>query len=152
MAFNPGKFLREVRTESAKIVWPTRRETLMTGLMVVIMTSLLALFFFGIDALFSAIVKFLLAWRLPLFVDEAFYVWESRHLAWAYSDLPGLTAWLIRAGTTLGGQAELAVRLPFLLIGASLPWWVVRLAARWFGEEQGWRAGLLALRRRDLPA
>lgn len=92
-----------------------------------------------------SIVKFLLAWRLPLFVDEAFYVWESRHLAWAYSDLPGLTAWLIRASTTLGGQAELAVRLPFLLIGASLPWWVVRLAARWFGEEQGWRAGLFAL-------
>ena len=60
MAFNPGKFLREVRTESAKIVWPTRRETLMTGLMVVIMTSLLALFFFGIDSAFSAIVKFLL--------------------------------------------------------------------------------------------
>ena len=60
MALNPGKFLREVRTESAKIVWPTRRETLMTGLMVVIMTSLLALFFFGIDALFSAVVKFLL--------------------------------------------------------------------------------------------
>ena len=60
MAFNPGKFLREVRTESAKIVWPTRRETLMTGLMVVIMTSLLGLFFFGIDALYSAVVKFLL--------------------------------------------------------------------------------------------
>ena len=60
MAFNPGKFLREVRTESAKIVWPSKRETLMTGLMVVIMTSLLALFFFGVDALFSAIVKFLL--------------------------------------------------------------------------------------------
>jgi len=61
MAFNPGKFLREVRTESAKIVWPTRRETLMTGLMVVIMTTLLALFFFGVDSLFSAIVKFLLS-------------------------------------------------------------------------------------------
>ena len=60
MAFNPGKFLREVRTESAKIVWPTRRETLMTGLMVVIMTSLLALFFFGVDSLFSTIVHFLL--------------------------------------------------------------------------------------------
>ena len=61
MAFNPGKFLREVRTESAKIVWPTRRETLMTGLMVVIMTTLLALFFFGIDSLFAAIVKGLLS-------------------------------------------------------------------------------------------
>ena len=60
MAFNPGKFLREVRTESAKIVWPTRRETLMTGLMVVIMTTLLAIFFFGVDSAFSAIVKALL--------------------------------------------------------------------------------------------
>ena len=60
MAFNPGKFLREVRTESAKIVWPTRKETLMTGLMVVIMTSLLAIFFFGVDAVFSTLVKFLL--------------------------------------------------------------------------------------------
>lgn len=60
MAFNPGKFLREVRTESAKIVWPTRRETVMTGVMVVIMTSLLAIFFFGVDSAFSAIVKALL--------------------------------------------------------------------------------------------
>jgi preprotein translocase subunit SecE len=60
MAFNPGKFLREVRTESAKIVWPTRRETIMTGVMVVIMTSLLAIFFFGVDSLFSVIVKSLL--------------------------------------------------------------------------------------------
>ena len=60
MAFNPGKFLREVRTESAKIVWPTRRETMMTGVMVVIMTTLLAIFFFGVDSAFSAIVKALL--------------------------------------------------------------------------------------------
>lgn len=60
MAFNPGKFLREVRTESAKIVWPTRRETFMTGVMVVIMTTLLAIFFFGVDSAFSAIVHGLL--------------------------------------------------------------------------------------------
>ena len=57
---NPGEFLRQVRAESAKIVWPTRKETMMTGLMVVIMTSLLALFFFGVDSAFSAIVQALL--------------------------------------------------------------------------------------------
>ncbi len=57
---NPGEFLRQVRAESAKIVWPSRRETLMTGLMVVIMTSLLALFFFGVDSAFSSIVQALL--------------------------------------------------------------------------------------------
>jgi preprotein translocase subunit SecE len=57
---NPGEFLRQVRAESAKIVWPTRKETMMTGLMVIIMTALLALFFFGIDSAFSSIVQTLL--------------------------------------------------------------------------------------------
>ena len=57
---NPGEFLRQVRTETGKVVWPTRRETLMTGLMVVIMTTLLALFFFGVDSAFSALVQALL--------------------------------------------------------------------------------------------
>ena len=57
---NPGEFFRQVRAETAKIVWPTRRETLMTGLMVVIMTTWLALFFFGVDSAFSAIVQALL--------------------------------------------------------------------------------------------
>ena len=58
---SPGEFLRQVRAETAKIVWPSRRETMMTALMVVIMTALLALFFFGIDSAFSAIVQSLLS-------------------------------------------------------------------------------------------
>jgi len=57
---SPGEFIRQVRSESAKIVWPSRRETLMTGMMVVIMTSLLAVFFLGVDSAFSTIVHFLL--------------------------------------------------------------------------------------------
>ena len=57
---NPGEFLRQVRAESAKIVWPSRRETLMTAMMVVIMTTLLAIFFFGVDSAFSSIVQALL--------------------------------------------------------------------------------------------
>ena len=56
----PGEFLRQVRAESAKIVWPTRKETLMTGVMVVIMTAILAIFFFGVDTAFSSIVQALL--------------------------------------------------------------------------------------------
>ncbi len=58
---NPAQFLSQVRTEAAKIVWPTRRETMMTGIMVVIMTSLLALFFFGVDSAFSSLVQWLLS-------------------------------------------------------------------------------------------
>jgi preprotein translocase subunit SecE len=56
---SPGEFIRQVRAETAKVVWPTRKETVTTAIMVLIMTTLLAAFFFGVDALFSAIVKFL---------------------------------------------------------------------------------------------
>ena len=57
---SPGEFVNQVRTEGSKIVWPTGRETMMTGVMVVIMTTLLGLFFFGIDTFFGAIVQWLL--------------------------------------------------------------------------------------------
>jgi len=95
--------------------------------------------------LLLCMLKLVLAARLPLFVDEAFYWQEGRHLAWAYSDLPGLTAWLARLGVAMGGDHPLALRLPFLLLGAWMPWLVVRMTAREFDVEAGWRAGLLAL-------
>ncbi len=89
-------------------------------------------------------LKLALAARLPLFVDEAFYWQEGRHLAWAYSDLPGLTAWLARIGDMLGDGA-FALRLPFLAIAAAIPWLVARMAAREFDAKAGWQAGSLAL-------
>jgi 4-amino-4-deoxy-L-arabinose transferase-like glycosyltransferase len=96
------------------------------------------------------LVKCVLAARLPLFVDEAFYWQESRHPAWAYSDLPGFTAWLVRAGQTVAGHSEFALRWPFLLIAALLPWWIVRIARRELGEAHAgsgmpWQAGSLAV-------
>ena len=89
--------------------------------------------------------KLVVAARLPLFVDEAFYWQEGQHLAAAYSDLPGLTAWLARLGVEVGGPHVLALRLPFLAIGAWLPWAISRIAARWFGNVAGWQAGSLTL-------
>ena len=91
------------------------------------------------------LAKLALAARVPLFVDEAFYWLEGRHLAWAYSDLPGLTAWLARLGTSIGGDHLLALRLPFLALAALLPLLVVRIAARELGAKAGWQAGTLAL-------
>lgn len=90
-------------------------------------------------------IKLWIAARLPVFVDEAFYWQEGRHLALAYSDLPGLSAWLARIGTELGGQHALALRAPFLLLAAWLPWLVVGIARRWFGPVAAWQAGCLAL-------
>ena len=60
MAKSPGKFLSEVKVETGKVVWPTRKETFTTAMMVVIMTALLGVFFFGVDAAFRAIVHALL--------------------------------------------------------------------------------------------
>jgi len=57
---SPGEFIRQVRAETAKVVWPTRKETVTTAVMVLIMTAMLAVFFFGVDSVFSAVVKFLL--------------------------------------------------------------------------------------------
>jgi 4-amino-4-deoxy-L-arabinose transferase-like glycosyltransferase len=91
------------------------------------------------------LAKIVLAAWLPLFVDEAFYWQEGQHLAWAYSDLPGLTAWMTRLGVALGGNTTLALRAPFLLVAAALPWLVVRITAREFDRVQGWRAGLFAM-------
>ena len=56
----PGEFIRQVRAEGSKVVWPSMKETRTTAIMVLIMTGMLAIFFFGVDSAFSAIVKFLL--------------------------------------------------------------------------------------------
>ena len=55
-----AEFVNQVRAETKKVVWPTRDETLRTGLFVFIFMVILSLFFFGVDSLFRAIVNFLL--------------------------------------------------------------------------------------------
>ena len=57
---SPGEFFRQVRVETAKVVWPTRKETGTTAVMVVIMTTILGIFFFAVDSAFSALVQALL--------------------------------------------------------------------------------------------
>ena len=58
---SPGEFIRQVRAETAKVVWPTRKETTQTAIMVLIMTIILAVFFLGVDAVFNGIVQALLS-------------------------------------------------------------------------------------------
>ncbi len=83
--------------------------------------------------------------HLSPFGDEAFYWQESRHPAWGYSDLPPLTAWLIRLGEMVAGHGVLGMRWPFLLLGSLLPWLVVAFARCAFDARAGWQAGLLCL-------
>ncbi len=46
---NPFQFIQQVRAEAAKIVWPTRRETGLTTVMVMVMATVFAIFFFLVD-------------------------------------------------------------------------------------------------------
>ena len=57
---SPLKFFREVRQETSKVTWPTRKETIITTVMVFIMVFLLSIFFLGVDQLLSFLVKLVL--------------------------------------------------------------------------------------------
>ena len=46
---NPLQFIQQVRAEVSKIVWPTRREVMLTTIMVFIMATLTAIFFALVD-------------------------------------------------------------------------------------------------------
>ncbi|KPD10706.1 preprotein translocase subunit SecE [Phaeobacter sp. 11ANDIMAR09] len=48
---NPVQFIQQVRAEVSKVVWPTRREVLLTTVMVFIMAALTAVFFALVDLL-----------------------------------------------------------------------------------------------------
>lgn len=46
---NPFQFMQQVRAETAKVSWPNRREVFVTTIMVLIMATLTAIFFFLVD-------------------------------------------------------------------------------------------------------
>ena len=50
---NPFTFLQQVRAEITKVVWPTRRETVVTTIMTLILVFITAIFFFVVDQVLS---------------------------------------------------------------------------------------------------
>ncbi|SPJ25146.1 preprotein translocase subunit SecE [Palleronia abyssalis] len=57
---NPFQFIQQTRAEIAKVVWPTRREVVLTTVMVFILASLTAVFFFFVDFVIRQGLEFLL--------------------------------------------------------------------------------------------
>ena len=51
MATNPFQFIQQTRAEVAKVVWPTRREVMLTTVMVFILSALFAVFFATVDVI-----------------------------------------------------------------------------------------------------
>ena len=58
--FNPMQFIDEVRRETAKVTWPTRRETGVSTVMVFVFVIATALFFFLVDQVLAIMVKLVL--------------------------------------------------------------------------------------------
>ena len=56
----PLEFINQVQTETKKVVWASRKQTVTTAVMVMIMTSILGVFFLGVDRMLGALVHFLL--------------------------------------------------------------------------------------------
>ena len=57
---NPLEFIQQVRNETAKVTWPSRKETMVTTVMVLIMVVLAALFFLAVDQVLSWLVGLVL--------------------------------------------------------------------------------------------
>ena len=57
---NPAKFVREVRSEAAKITWPTRKETMVSTVMVLVMVAIAAAFFITVDFAVGHLIRAIL--------------------------------------------------------------------------------------------
>ena len=57
---SPFKFLQEVRAETQKVTWPTRRETAITTAMVFVMVAIASVFFLLVDQVVRIVVTFIL--------------------------------------------------------------------------------------------
>jgi len=57
---NIAQFVKEVRQEGSKVTWPTRKETAVSTVMVLIMVVVSALFFFVVDKILQAGVEFII--------------------------------------------------------------------------------------------
>ena len=53
---NPFTFLQQVRTEVSKVTWPSRKETMISTIMVLVMVAFAATFFFVADQVLGYIV------------------------------------------------------------------------------------------------
>ncbi len=57
---SPFEFIQQVRSEVTKVTWPSRKETMITTVMVFIFVFLVAIFFFLVDQVLSYVVKLVL--------------------------------------------------------------------------------------------
>lgn len=86
-------------------------------------------------ALVLMVVRLVLACRLELAFDEAYYWTWAHNLSLSYFDHPPMVAWFVGAGITLAGDTEFGVRLlgPVALFAGTL---LLMAAVRDFGGDR----------------
>lgn len=57
---NPFEFIQQVRSETSKVTWPTRRETLITTGLVLLMVLVASIFFVAVDQTIRVVLGFIL--------------------------------------------------------------------------------------------
>jgi len=57
---NPFEFMQQVRSEVSKVIWPTRKETMITTAMVFVMVTFASIFFLLADQIMAWVVGLLL--------------------------------------------------------------------------------------------
>jgi preprotein translocase subunit SecE len=53
-------FFSEVRKEASKVTWPTRKETIVTSVLVVVLTGVAGVFFLAVDSVLAVITRWLI--------------------------------------------------------------------------------------------
>jgi preprotein translocase subunit SecE len=56
-------FFSEVRKEGSKVTWPTRKETIMTSVIAVVLSCVMAVFFLVVDGLLSHVSRWIINLR-----------------------------------------------------------------------------------------
>jgi 4-amino-4-deoxy-L-arabinose transferase-like glycosyltransferase len=82
--------------------------------------------------------RLFLTTRYPLSPDEAHYWMWSKHLDWFYFSKGPVIAWLIALGTSIGGDTEIGVRWPAVLLSACTLVLLFFLGKRLFAPVVGW--------------
>lgn len=82
---------------------------------------------------------------LDLIGDESYYWDWSRRLDWCYYSKPPMVAWLIALSTAIGGNNEIAVRLPAVILGTVALYYLYAAAREFYSVKAGALAVLLML-------
>ena len=91
-------------------------------------------------------VHLITAWLMPLNVDESYAVVASRQPALAFYDHPALAFSLAQwAAQVFGTEANIIVRLPYVLLGTGTTWLIWSLTRRFSEEAALWAALLFAI-------